>query len=1003
MSHFLGVQLAAANVNVPILPANTENIDMKDDDNKSESSNNKDETAPKVNTVKDDSHRVWGNESVLVHFPDNDQIVVTAPNKEQDYSIGKDNDHCETKESSDIVSDNLITTDTCKCDAEKVNNNVLPALDTISSVVFPKDIFNPCDTAIIENPSNRNEILVIDGEMGRLNIWVYKKKENILVEKVVNLTWLKKDGQMIGADTCGNIHKVKTAKSSNDNNSGRIIVVFLLASGGCLQLCYSIFDCKSYQLVNLSKDTNYIDEFQVTNGANVKNTNSNTEIDCGLGIAMIRVGNYLIFTGSGKMHDYLDILDVKDEMKPTLIHRSKMNTKFKFHGCVRLQYINKKTKKDIRLMLFGGSKSVFCKSIYELKIKVERIARRFASGQQYPRTKTHTRGRTLQSVRVQNLNSEQVEIKIEHKRVTWKYGGIPIAIPDQRWWQFCYDWCDRFSVFNTNNNTKLGTDVEHNKHSEEVKHDNYYNCNSKNNNNYRYLAVFGGYRSNDVTSANKQNQDIIIFDLHKLELYLSNHKLPLKSNMNLLIDGKGPGILYVIGYPSISPVISNSKTTNLSRISKSASLFKFGYDRDVYDSEMVGTDDKINVAVSLFKQLFVFQNINRQQLFWQRWKYMCETEMINAAVLFQIYFGKGACICANVLMSLWAIAQADSSSIPVMSKWLRMDDLMKNIHLIVGRKLKGLSDHDIHLLTRFVGGSTYSIDEFDSGESALLHYVCKYNHHKLLNYLIKHNICNQNNHRSKNKKTGQTCLDIALINSSDECIDILIRKFGCECASILVDIKTSNVQVNALASREVGVLNTYHNNGINWDVPDEKGLRLIDYILKHGNHETMEYVIKNGICLLDYNLLRSAILHDSDQILAQLLTSLLKQAKIESIEFYGQNRIITFEFVFNLFKFCCDKHKQASDDRDKCCKMVKRWLHIITEFHSTSLPCGHDHSKISHHNRNPDGWMCILCLKPIIMSINYGKKNLEYDYCACCDFLICRSCKNIDDYQSKRV
>ena len=409
------------------------------------------------------------------------------------------------------------------------------------------------------------------------------------------------------------------------------------------------------------------------------------------------------------------------------------------------------------------------------------------------------------------------------------------------------------------------------------------------------------------------------------------------------------------------------------------------------------------MAISAFNDVFLYQH--KRRLIW--WKFICEQKLIDPVVVFHTLLRKDNLVSdrKKIVASMWLLLKdgnCDTITVTIISKWVGIDDLMQNIHLILDHGCWELED--VCWLKEFVR-NFYGTDEFDSATIALLHYVCKYNNHKLLNYLIKHNIFDQNNHRSKNKKTGQTCLDVALINSNDECIDILIRKFGCKSVSIL-DIKTPNVQVNALASREVGALNTYHNNGINWDVADEKGLRIIDYISKHGNQKTLEYVIKNGICLLDYNLLRCAILHDSDQILAQLLTSLLKQAKIESIEFYGENRMITFEFIFNLFKFCYDKH--ASNDHDKCSKLLKHWLQTISKFHSTFLPSGHGHTQINYGTNNPANWRCILCLEEITVSnkaSNHKNKytNTEYDYCGCCDFLICHSCKNIDDYQSKRV
>ena len=147
----------------------------------------------------------------------------------------------------------------------------------------------------------------------------------------------------------------------------------------------------------------------------------------------------------------------------------------------------------------------------------------------------------------------------------------------------------------------------------------------------------------------------------------------------------------------------------------------------------------------------------------------------------------------------------------------------------------------------------HDVDEFDSDESALLYNTCQYNNTTLLKYLISNKICNTSNHNIKNKKTGQTCLDIALMKDYDECVDTIIKEFGYQSASILKSrqIKTPNLQINALASRELNVLKMFDKNGIDWNVRDENKLLLIDHIFKHCNSDTLKYVVENDVFSLN--------------------------------------------------------------------------------------------------------------------------------------------------------
>ena len=159
--------------------------------------------------------------------------------------------------------------------------------------------------------------------------------------------------------------------------------------------------------------------------------------------------------------------------------------------------------------------------------------------------------------------------------------------------------------------------------------------------------------------------------------------------------------------------------------------------------------------------------------------------------------------------------------------------------------------------------------------------------------------------------------------------------------------------------------------------------------------------------IVDYNVLRYAILCDAAKVLVALLQLLLKQQGIKNIESYHENRVVTFEFVFTLLKLCVNIH----DDKvsKKCQEILRHWLQTISKYHSnsTTLACSHNNaslSQIKDNNNNPDDYVCILCLTPTKLIV-CDKNELEhtYDYCGCCDYVICQNCTTVHNYQSKRV
>ena len=817
-------------------------------------------------------------------------------------------------------------------------------------IPLPKHNLNPRYVAIIANPSNNNEILLIGWGWVKSSIYIFNKKETTFVENKVDLTSLEKHNKKIEPS------EILCVKAINSISNKDHIIILISYN---YKLYYSIFDCKSYRLVYFKKNANYIDSFKVANS--IKENDYQQLALHGDLRATIAVENYLIITGAGDDHRNIYMFDICDEMTPIYIHISNVTRKYWKHGCVKLPNIKKDdngTKgKSIRLLLFGGYNCSLAKSLHELEITFK-VLKKSATGRP-------GKNKTIRH-KYTNSGGKDVAITIKGNNVKWKCQETSTRLSERLWYRCSYEWQNPWSnlILSLNDNnkqnkiasTKLSADNEKGNEGDDEKYDWDYKHKFENG---RYLAVF------DTTQ-------IVIFDAHELEWYFPKYKTrtPWKAfDVNSCMD---QGLLCVFTHNTLFRYYVGSPIDE----------FK------IMISGMVDENNKLknSFATSVFLDVFLSRDKNK----FFHWKYICDEKLTDPVLLFHKFLTKKK---VQALVVLWEMAQENTRTIPMISKWIGRDDLMKNVHLLLNHEC--WDANDINLLKMWVG-TWHNENEFENGESGLLHTVCKYNNENLLKYLIDNNICNKNNYNIKNKETQQTCLDVAIINDSDECVNALAKKFGYE----------------SLTSRGV--------NGI----------------LKHDNHKVLEYIVKNDIYSLKgcievivsndckYNAtkcvdflcnmmvsdrenivtfgeVRDAILRDNDTQLQILLTVVLKRQGIVNIQCYRENPIITFEFIFNLLKLCIN-----NGGGKKCSTLLKHWLHIINEYHCKSSAGNHDESQLqtNNGNNNPDSWICILCLKPISITIaNNDTKKHEYDYCDCCDYLVCQNCQNVDDYQLKRV
>ena len=265
------------------------------------------------------------------------------------------------------------------------------------------------------------------------------------------------------------------------------------------------------------------------------------------------------------------------------------------------------------------------------------------------------------------------------------------------------------------------------------------------------------------------------------------------------------------------------------------------------------------------------------------------------------------------------------------------NDLIKHIH-----------STDMLLLLRKY---RFSMNGCDKQGWKLIHYICKRNEFEFLNDIIDINVCNEDNYdistNIKDKKTNndnkknlknQTPLDIALQSDSVECVESIICTFNVSPSTL------NNNMDDKLESR--------------WEKSIEKG---------------STYAITN-------NKLKYVVKHDLDNILNAMLVKSLEQEGIEKIESYHDNKIVTFEFLFDLFKLAVKKHAI------KCTKVIKYFLQVLSKYHDQSSTVDHSNT----NNYTSDQYMCILCLN--IINVAAKIANFGCTYCNICNYFICAQC-----------
>lgn len=234
-------------------------------------------------------------------------------------------------------------------------------------------------------------------------------------------------------------------------------------------------------------------------------------------------------------------------------------------------------------------------------------------------------------------------------------------------------------------------------------------------------------------------------------------------------------------------------------------------------------------------------------------------------------------------------------------------------------------------------------------------------------------------------------------------------------ADINTDEKTSLTAVD--------VVKKLHANGMNIKKCDTYGWLPIHYACQYDDCHLLKYVIENKLYNINqYNLSKKTPLiigiqyestscvsylctfvdeidvglnvqfmkgnsfeycihNNLPEILEILLLCLLKQQGITDLQSYRANRVVTFEFLFNLYRYCVDENKVS----DK----LHHWLDIVVNYwknlsiNTLSLELLESKEKEIIHPKSQT--QCILCLNPIATEDNF-----IYYYISDC--FVCQQC-----------
>ena len=239
--------------------------------------------------------------------------------------------------------------------------------ESYKNVVILQDVnrANPCefpkgvsDTAVIENPCNKDEILIFGGYRSN-DIYIYNKSTNTMKKNKVSIEMEK--GKRIKVHLVSSVHVI----SGNRKNS--VIVLWTPHS------CYRVFDCEK---MDFDGDTIYRSVFDRASMMGMKG------VSLPEGSTIERWNNFLFIF----RRDTLAVYDIKDEcpcpikcfdLSPLFSNRvvngiDPFNRSRKYHRSLLIESkTENKNKVMLKFLLFGGlCERSFNNSFYQIDVKI---------------------------------------------------------------------------------------------------------------------------------------------------------------------------------------------------------------------------------------------------------------------------------------------------------------------------------------------------------------------------------------------------------------------------------------------------------------------------------------------------------------------------------------------------------------------------------------------------------------------------------------------------------
>ena len=230
-----------------------------------------------------------------------------------------------------------------------MNSVILNDVNHANPCEFPKGL---AETAVIENPCNKDEILVFGGFRSN-DIYIYCKSTNKIKKNPVSIK-----------NTDHNNHKrrIICAYVVSGNRKNTVIVLW------CNPSCYGVFDCEKMDFDgDIIKQSNTEEErgVNVGNGSSVERWNNFLFIFGRIGLTIYDIKNEY----SPKKIDFFDLTSTFNKSEPSFAYKTPRT----YHRSFIVESkMENKNKVMLKFLLFGAfCETCFNNSFYQIDVDID--------------------------------------------------------------------------------------------------------------------------------------------------------------------------------------------------------------------------------------------------------------------------------------------------------------------------------------------------------------------------------------------------------------------------------------------------------------------------------------------------------------------------------------------------------------------------------------------------------------------------------------------------------